>query len=216
MKTKSQLYILSGLFAAGLALPIAALADTPQNAEPPQHDLTVAQPQGDPKQAPIDQRGSLATDQSDRNAASAVSAEQIASKMHLVNQKEIDMGKIALSRAQNQGVKSFGRRLMDDHAKADKQLQETAKKAGITLAAPEMPAKDRQMKSELESLSGNEFDKKFLIHMRDGHHEVAAELKDAQAKLPDGDLKKLIKKQLPTIESHEKTAIQLLKITKNG
>ena len=47
---------------------------------------------------------------------------------------EVELGKIAVEKASNQGVKDYGRRMQEDHGKANEELKTLAANKGIVLA----------------------------------------------------------------------------------
>src|SRR5690606_9501857 len=53
---------------------------------------------------------------------------------------EVQLGKIAVANASDQGVKDFGQMMVDDHGKANEELMALAKQKGIVL--PTAPSED--------------------------------------------------------------------------
>src|SRR4051812_35480951 len=66
---------------------------------------------------------------------------------------EVKMGQMAASQGSNQKVKDFGKRMVDDHSKANSELSAIAVKKGVNVAvAP--GAKEHAMSDKLSKLSG--------------------------------------------------------------
>jgi putative membrane protein len=125
------------------------------------------------------------------------------------NLAEIETGKLALSKSQNDGVKKFAQRMIDDHTTAQKELTQVAQSKGVTL--PTQPdAKHQKMAKKLSSLSGDEFDR---VYMEQGgvadHKKTDRLLKSAQSDAKDPDLKALAGKTQPIVHEHLNMAQQL-------
>jgi putative membrane protein len=74
---------------------------------------------------------------------------------------EIELGKLAERKAANSSVKTFARRMVEDHTKANEQLVILAKQAGIALPS-ELDPDHKAMKATLEQVSGAAFDLVFM------------------------------------------------------
>src|ERR1700748_1841588 len=46
---------------------------------------------------------------------------------------EVEMGRVALQKGTNEGVKSFGQRMVDDHSKGNEELKVIAAQKGMTV-----------------------------------------------------------------------------------
>lgn len=118
---------------------------------------------------------------------------------------EVELGKLAQQKGSAQGVKDFGQRLVDDHGKANSELESIASKLG---AAPPKEADKKHAgdMKKFEKLSGDKFDKEFAQHMVKDH-EKAISLFEKQSKKGDSeDLKQFAAKQLPVLQEHLKMA----------
>ncbi len=62
---------------------------------------------------------------------------------------EVELGQLAQQNGQSAEVKSFGKRMVDDHSKANDQLKDTAQKLGIALPS-QLNATDNATKAKLE------------------------------------------------------------------
>jgi predicted outer membrane protein len=98
----------------------------------------------------------MGTPQSQILADAPVTAD-VLGKLHLSNQKEIEMGKQAQTNGQRKDVKAFGKTLVKDHSAADKKVAALAKKEKIDLAAATPSAKD----DTPVPAAGPDFDGKF-------------------------------------------------------
>jgi putative membrane protein len=127
-------------------------------------------------------------------------------KLHLSNQKEIEMGKQAQKDGQSKDVKAFGKTLVKDHTAADKKVAALAKKEKIDLPASTPSAKDDMP----PPAAGPDFDAKFGQMMLDDHNKDIGEVTEAQNATTDDQLKKLIAAMLPTLQKHQELAQKIV------
>jgi len=118
------------------------------------------------------------------------------------NLAEIEAAKIAQNKSQNEQVKNFAQRMMDDHSQALQQLQQLAQQKGVTLPT-EPDAKHKAEAKKLSSLSGDKFDKQYvsqggLVDHRDTHRLLTR----VQDRATDSDLKALASKMQPVVDQH--------------
>src|SRR5262249_36860887 len=74
---------------------------------------------------------------------------------------EVELGRIAEQRAANNDVKTFGKRMVDDHSKANDELMRLASEKGVTV--PKSPeGKEKDSIDQLSKLSGNQFDREYI------------------------------------------------------
>jgi putative membrane protein len=133
------------------------------------------------------------------------------SKLHKANQDEINAGKLALKRAESPAIRNFGRRMVQDHSKADQQLMVVAKQAGIPIVTPQPMnqderddmMKDQKTMAQLQSLNGKDFDKAYRDAMLDDHKKDVQEVTDSIPKLQNSQARDFAKGILPTLETHE-------------
>src|SRR4051812_35854329 len=69
---------------------------------------------------------------------------------------EVELGKLAAQRAQNDEVKKFAQRMVDDHSKANEELKQIAQSKSIKLPE-ELEAKHKSLMQRLEKLNGPAF-----------------------------------------------------------
>lgn len=114
---------------------------------------------------------------------------------------EVQLGKIALTNASNQGVKDFGQMMVDDHTKANNELMALAKQKGIVLPpAPSQKSVDHI--KNLNEKTGTEFDKDYIDHMISDHEEDITLFENASENATDEDIKAFANKTLPTLRNH--------------
>jgi putative membrane protein len=124
------------------------------------------------------------------------------------NFAEIQMGELAQKNAQNEGVRSFGQTLVDDHGKANKKALELAKSMGVT--PPTGPnAKHKAASEKIAKRTGSEFDREFVQHMAQEHKNDIAKYRK-QAKLKDA-VGQYAEETLPVLEKHLDITMDLQK-----
>ncbi len=114
---------------------------------------------------------------------------------------EVELGQLAQQNGGNQQVKDFGKRMVDDHTKANDQLKQLASQKGVGLPTS-LDAKDQATKNKLSKLQGDAFDKAYMRDMVMDHKKDVAEFKQESMSAHDPDLKSWAGETLPTLESH--------------
>ncbi len=83
---------------------------------------------------------------------------------------EIDLAQLALKKSNNDDVKSFAQRMVDDHTKLIEDMKPFANEAGLeTPAHPDASTEAEKLK--LDVLTGEHFDKAYLKAMVEDHHK---------------------------------------------
>jgi predicted outer membrane protein len=125
------------------------------------------------------------------------------------NMAEIEAGKMAQSKSQNDEVKKFAQQMIDDHSGAQKDVEQLAQQKGVTLPT-EPDAKHKAMAVRLDKMSGDEFDKAYMAQAGvSDHKKVHAMLVQDEKRAKDADLKALVSKMAPAVEQHLKSAEQM-------
>jgi putative membrane protein len=124
------------------------------------------------------------------------------------NQGEIEMGTLAQQKASNDAVKQFAKTIVDDHNNAGQQLKSWASQSNFTLSTGLTP-EDSSTKSSLSSLSGSQFDQKYIqSQLQD--HKKAIDLFEKEASAgQDPQLKEFAQKTLPVLQDHMRIAEDL-------
>ena len=102
---------------------------------------------------------------------------------------EVTMGKVAEQNAQNDDVKSFGKRMVTDHGKANDELKSIASKKGF-----ELPSKEHSGKWTS--------DKDYMDMMVKDHEKDLAAFKAEASSGSDPDLKKFADDTAKVIQEH--------------
>lgn len=132
----------------------------------------------------------------------------IARKFANGNEGEVEMGKLALTNAENQDIKDFAQKMIDDHGAANKELVDIANAHGMDLK-PEVDAAERAMYLKAKQLKGTNFDGMYAKNAVADHTDDVKEYKKDMPKIKDPALKAYAEKTLPIIEGHLKMADEL-------
>ncbi len=114
---------------------------------------------------------------------------------------EVQLGQLALTKAENQKVKDFGQKMVDDHTKANDDLKAVAAQKNMTLPTTVMP-KDQALMDKLSKMSGASFDKAYMSAMMKDHQKDISDFQQEANSGQDSDLKAFAAKTLPTLKSH--------------
>ena len=110
---------------------------------------------------------------------------------------EVTMGQIAEQKAQSDDVKSFGKRMVTDHSKANDELKSIASKKGVQLPSKEHSAKWTS-------------DKTYMDTMVKDHEKDLAEFKEEANSGSDPDLKKFADDTAKIVQEHLDLAKEIL------
>jgi putative membrane protein len=118
---------------------------------------------------------------------------------------EVQLGQLAVSKATNADVKQFGQRMVDDHSKANEELQGLASSKGITLPTA-LDAKQQAEVDKLSKMSGADFDHHYMMMMVTDHNKDVAAFERESKNGKDPDVKAWAAKTLPTLQEHQTMA----------
>ncbi len=115
---------------------------------------------------------------------------------------EIELSKVAQTKAVNPRLKSFADMMVTDHTAAADKLKTIAASKSITL--PDKLSDDSQKAlDELNKKSGKDFDKAYMNDMLGGHKKAVDAFQKGSTDLQDADLKSFAAQTLPTIQMHQ-------------
>jgi putative membrane protein len=193
-------YILTAGLACALTLP--ASSDAQSSAQPPAKPQTTKPETSKPQ--PPTQSGAHSTPAGALAAADQAFAKEAA----IGGMAEVDLGKLAASKANNPDVKQFGQRMVDDHGKASDELKSWASQKNVNLPT-ELDAQHKTEHARLEKLSGDAFDRAYMKSMVADHNKDVAEFQRESKSAKDPDLKAWVTKTLPTLQDHQKSAKEI-------
>jgi putative membrane protein len=95
---------------------------------------------------------------------------------------EVQLGQLTLQKSQNDQVKQFAQKMIDDHTKLGDQMKPIAQQVGVSVPT-EPSKKDKQTMAKLQALSGPAYDQAYLKDMVKDHKQ---DLSDFQAEASNG------------------------------
>jgi putative membrane protein len=136
------------------------------------------------------------------SAKLSASEEKMLKQLAEANVAEINAGKLAQDKAQSAEVKSFAKKMVDDHTKALDDLKQLAQTKAVTLPT-ELNKQQMAMEQKLQSLSGEKFDIQYMKQTGERSHKQTYELLQKAAKAEDTDLKNYASKTIAAVEGHQ-------------
>jgi putative membrane protein len=119
---------------------------------------------------------------------------------------EVEAGRLAVAKAANAQVRSYGQMLVDHHTMSSNELLPLLRARGVAPPAA-LPADKQAKLAQLSRLSGAEFDRAFIRMAGVQDHQTAIQLFDQYSRNgTDRDLMGFATKTLPTLRSHLQTA----------
>jgi putative membrane protein len=176
----------------------------------------------------------LATAQMNRGMGSSNSQSQIAQNAKMQNaansgqrdgmflqsaaqggMAEVELGKLAQEKSNNQQVKDFGAKMVTDHTKMNDQVKDLAAKMNVNLPT-EPTSADRREKAMLEQKSGADFDKAYMSAMVKDHKKDLSDFRSEVASTQNAQVKDLASQGQGVIAEHLKLAEETYKAVLKG
>lgn len=114
---------------------------------------------------------------------------------------EVRLGEIAQEKAQNQQVKQFGQRMVEDHQQANDKLMTIVRDLKID-APKNLPQDKQQTIQRFEGMEGQQFDKAYMQFMVEDHQKVIEAFNKEVEQGQNQELKSFAQNTLPTLEEH--------------
>ncbi|NHZ40215.1 DUF4142 domain-containing protein [Massilia aquatica] len=134
---------------------------------------------------------------------------KIVTDLAMANMAEIEAGRTAQAKSQNDDVKKYAQQMIDDHTKALEEVRQLAQTKGVTLPS----TLDRMHKAKadkLAALSGDAFDRAYMAQAGVADHKKThGMLTKAQGRAKDPDIKALVTRMTPTVDQHLNAAKEL-------
>lgn len=128
---------------------------------------------------------------------------------------EVQLGKLAQEKAADEKVKQFGKRMEQDHSKANDELKKIVSDKGIQLST-DLDKNHKTKIDKLTKLSGADFDKQYMNAMVSDHKEDIKKFQRVADKGKDADLKQFASQTLPTLKEHLQLAESTAQQVKSG
>jgi putative membrane protein len=120
---------------------------------------------------------------------------------------EVELGKIA-QKSENADVKRFADRMIEDHTKANEQLTSIVTGLGVDMPKT-LDSEHERMREKLQPLQGKAFDDQYMHDMVEDHIKAVKLFQQEERSGHNTELKQFAQKTLPTLEEHQKMALEL-------
>jgi putative membrane protein len=116
------------------------------------------------------------------------------------------LGKLAAEKGSSPSVKEFGKRMVDDYAKANEELAAAAKQAAYP--RPVLLRDDKKVADRFSGMDRAAFDKAYMTEMLRQHDQQVALFRQESEKGKVVVLKQLAAKMLPELEQRQSLATE--------
>ena len=124
------------------------------------------------------------------------------------NLAEVALGKLALSQGTNSMVKTFGQRMVTDHAVANQKLNVIAHAQSATISEGPSPAATQEY-ANMKSLADAAFDHAYAKHVVQDHRAAITLFEMEVAQGTDRALRNYAGQTLPILKQHLRLALKL-------
>ncbi len=121
---------------------------------------------------------------------------------------EVELGHMAAQLGSSDAVKQFGRRMVDDHGKANADLMTLAQSKGVTLPTA-LDEKHQGEMRKMQAMKGADFDRAYMKMMVSDHKKDVSEFEKQSTRGMDPELKAFATTALPTLKEHLQMAQSL-------
>ena len=125
---------------------------------------------------------------------------------------EVELGKLAQQKAMRGEVKEFATRMVEDHGKANGELEKIASANNVQLPN-DVDKKTRKEMDKLSKLVGGDFDRAYMKHMVKDHEEDVEDFRKEAKSKQDSEAKAFAQNTLPVLEEHLTMAQKTYDIT---
>ncbi len=123
---------------------------------------------------------------------------------------EVQLGQLTLQKSNNDQVKQFAQRMIDDHTKLNEQMTPVAQQLGVT--PPDQISKgDRKTIAKLQGLSGSAYDQAYIKDMVKDHKQDLSQFQMEASSGQDQTVKDAANQGSKVIAQHLQLAQQLAK-----
>jgi len=152
------------------------------------------------------------------NAGSGWSDANILALLDEANVADSSEGAIAAAKGTSAAVRNFGKQMIGDHHKMRVQGEALAKKLSLTPVLPTGDNSTSDAQKEVDNLNstakGKDFDKAYIDGQVEDHKKVLDLAVKAMGQAQSTELKNLIQKAAPTVQSHLDKAESIQKALK--
>ena len=120
---------------------------------------------------------------------------------------QVQLGQLTLQKSNNDQVKQFARKMIDDHTKLNEQMRPVAQQLGVEIPT-EVSKKDKSRMSKMQALSGPAYDQAYIKEMVKDHKQ---DLSEFRMEASNGSVKDAATQGSKIASEHLQMAEQLAK-----
>ncbi len=152
---------------------------------------------------PLDALGTVPDTRASMSSPTLSGPQMFADAVAASDRFEVEMSKLAETRAQSAAVKDFARQMIEAHTASTARLMAAAAKAsGPVAPAPRMSAMQQQTLESLSALTGTAFDTAFARAQVDAHEAALSALKGYAANGSDETFTSFAREAEPVVAAH--------------
>ena len=123
---------------------------------------------------------------------------------------QVQLGQLTLQKSQNEQVKQFAQRMIDDHTKLNDQMKPVAQQLGVD-PPTQISKKDKSVMAKLQALSGPAYDQAYIKDMVKDHKQDLSEFQMEASSGQDQTVKDAANQGSKVIAEHLQMAQQMAK-----
>jgi putative membrane protein len=123
---------------------------------------------------------------------------------------EVQLGQLTLQKSNNDQVKQFAQRMIDDHTKLGEQMKPVAQQLGVS-EPNDISKKDKSTMAKLQALSGPAYDQAYIKDMIKDHKQDLSEFQTEASSGQDPTLKDAANQGIKVIAQHLQMIQQIAK-----
>jgi putative membrane protein len=123
---------------------------------------------------------------------------------------EVQLGQLTLQKSENEQVKQFAQRMIDDHTKLNEQMKPVAQQVGVDVPA-QVSKKDRAVIAKMQGLSGPAYDQAYIKDMVKDHKQDLSDFQMEASSGQDQTVKDAASQGSKVIAGHLQMAQQMAK-----
>ncbi len=123
---------------------------------------------------------------------------------------EVQLGQLTLQKSNNDQVKQFAQRMIDDHTKLGEQMKPVAQQLGVS-APNDISKKDKSTIAKLQALSGPAYDEAYIRDMVKDHKKDLSEFQTEASSGQDQTVKDAANQGSKVIAQHLQMIQQIAK-----
>jgi putative membrane protein len=123
---------------------------------------------------------------------------------------EVQLGQLTLQKSNNEQVKQFAQKMIDDHTKLNEQMKPVAQQLGVSV--PQQPSKkDSKNIAKMQQLSGTDYDQAYIRDMVKDHKQDLSDFQTEASNGQDATVKDAATQGSKVIAQHLQMVQQLAK-----